>query len=362
MKKHWSWLLVTLLLAIMVSGCKNSNDADEAEYLKDIKIENYVTLGAYKGLEISIDSPEILEEDIDEAMMMFIDRFPMLEFVDGPAVSGDEINIDFVGTVDGVAFAGGTADNVIYTLGSYQYIADLDDGMIGMTVGEVKEVPVTFPETYHSADLAGQPAIFTVTMNSIERPMTDQSWTDEYVIWLTEGQFTTISDFRVYIRETMEMDMQAGYDNALATYIADAVLSDATFAELPSGMVRRVTEGLMANISFYAMMNGMDVATYMLMSGMIDYYDDPDAVLAEQAELSVMRYIAYQAIADIEGLGVTDEELNAAIAELASNAGMGIEEYKKEMEMDEEGYREYLMLSRVSDFLIENAIITIIER
>jgi trigger factor len=352
MKKHIIWTIAALLSLGALSGCGDSGMSDTAEYLSEIQADKYVTLGEYKGLTVNVAAPNVAPEDVDAYIESIVQQYPQSVAVEGPSQVGDAIVIDFVGKIDGVAFENGSAEGHSYTLGSYQFISDLDEGMVGMSVGETRDVPVTFPEDYGTADLAGQPAVFTVTVQSIERAAETTELNDEYIAWLTSEQYSSVEEFRTYIEQSMWEDAQSTYQNNLLNAIADAVLANATFKGLPAGVVKRINTTLTESFTYYASMNGLDLATYMMYMGIIGADGDVEAVLAEHAELSARRYVAYQAIADLEGLAVSDEDVENNIMWEALNAGVTIEEYQAGIDMN--GYREYLLLDKVSTFLEEN--------
>ncbi|MCL2050332.1 MAG: trigger factor [Lachnospiraceae bacterium] len=353
MKKYFTLVLTVILTAVLLAGC--SSNYDDAEYLKDLSAGKIVTLGQYKGIEVFISDILVTDEEVDGALAQLLITYPMLLEVDGPGEAGDEVIIDFIGTVDGEAFSGGTAYDNPYTLGSYQFIPDLCEGMIGMSVGDVWDIPVTFPEEYQNADLAGVLANFQVTMNKIERPSFIPEITDEYVVWFTEGTYADVASFSAYMRENMEYEAEMNYENEIGTQIATAVLDNAEFKALPSAMVNRINEALINQLSYYAMMYGIDIETYMMLAGISGGDVPAEQIIAEQAEQTAKHYLAYQAIADIEGLTITDEDVNLGIAELAAAAGMTVEEYS--VGMDVESYREYLMIEKVFDFLLANAVL-----
>ncbi|MDR0220945.1 MAG: trigger factor [Lachnospiraceae bacterium] len=352
MKKHIIWITAALLSLGALSGCGNSGMSDTAAYLSEIKAEKYVTLGEYTGLTVNVAAPEVLPESVDAYVESIVLQYPMSVAVEGPAEAGDAIVIDFVGKKDGVAFDDGTAEGYSYTLGSYQFIADLDEGMVGMSAGETRDIPVTFPEDYGSADLAGQPAVFTVTVQSIERTAETTELNDEYIVWLTESQYSSVEEFRAYIEDSMWSDAQSSYQNDVLNALADAVLANATFKAVPAGVVKRINETLTSSFTYYASMNGLDLTTYLMYMGLLGADGDAEAVLAEQAELSTKRYVAYQAIADAEGITISDEDVETGILWQAMSAGVTIEEYQAGIDM--KGYREYLMLEKVATFLTEN--------
>jgi trigger factor len=358
MKKYFCLILAAVLLACLCAGCGASATDDSAEYLKDIKAENYVTLGEYKGLSLSLSPYEVTETDIDGYIEMLMSYYPMVVSVDGPSQSGDEVNIDFVGKLDGVAFENGSATGYTYTLGSYQFISDLDAGMVGMMVGEERDIEATFPDPYSgNPDLAGKLTVFTVTMNSISRTKMDSNFDDEYVVFLTGGEYTNTADFRVVLGEELRLEAENTFEISKADGLAALVLETAEFNELPEGFVARFIASLTNSITYYASMYGMDLETYMYNAGATENYGEGTKVIREIAENNARQYLAYQVIANKEGLNVNDNELDRRIEEAAAAESAPIEQYRASVDL--EAYREYLMFEKVSLFLEENATIIV---
>jgi len=348
-------IALTLVLSLLISLSAACGSPESGAYLKDFNASKLVTLGQYKGIEINIPAPLVTEEDIDAAVESIKNNNPRKETVDGPSLSGDFVNIDFVGKIDDVPFERGEGYDFDYELGSYQFVGDLDEGIVGMSVGDIWDIPVTFPESYHVPELAGSPAVFTVTMNRIERNIFDFALTDDYIAEITNQDYTSIADFREYVRENLWLDAEMIYDNDIMTMMADIIVEDSQFKPLPPDMLNRISTSLINNITYYASMWGMDYTTYLTLSGMVGEDSDPEAFIAEYAEKSTKHYIAYQAIADIENIKVTNAEIEEEIAGMAEANGMNVIEYKAGM--DVEGFKEYLMLEKVAEFIKENAVI-----
>ncbi len=133
-------------------------------------VEPEVTLGEYKGLDIHKDEVEVTDEDVDKELERVQDRYAdwVLREEGEAAVEGDQVVIDFVGKKDGEAFEGGSGENYPLELGSQSFIPGFEDQLIGVKTGDVKDVNVTFPEDYQAKDLAGQDAVFTVTVHDIK--------------------------------------------------------------------------------------------------------------------------------------------------------------------------------------------------
>lgn len=170
MKKYrkggFACLMSIVMLAAMVTGCGSSATAGE-ETQNNIDPLKYVTLGEYKGIAIEAADTTVSDADIENRINSDLGSHSEMKEVTGRAAKmGDVVNIDYVGTKDGVAFDGGTG-NYDLELGSGSFIPGFEDGVVGMNVGDEKDLDLTFPENYHSEELAGADVVFNVKVNSI---------------------------------------------------------------------------------------------------------------------------------------------------------------------------------------------------
>lgn len=324
-------------------------------YLSEIKPEEYVTLGEYKGIEVTLAEPEVTEDYMDGYIHYVMQSNPVSTPVtDRAAELGDVVNIDYEGKLDGVAFEGGTAQGQNLKLGSGQFIAGFEDGVVGMEIGDTKDVEATFPDPYkNNPDLAGKKAVFTVTVNSISKQEVPEL-TDEYVAGLGIEDCSTVEEYRDYVYDVLMEQQRKDYESEKANLVIEAAAAAAEFQDAPEGMTARMYNTLYSNIAMYAGMYGADVASYVAgaYGGSAEEYKD---TLLSQAEMMAQRYMMMQAIADEEGLAVSDEELEAELTKEAADYGYeSAEDYKAAIDM--EAYREYLMTQKVIEFLSENAV------
>lgn len=355
MKKRILALGLTSLM--LLSGC-GSNDAN-AEYLKDIQADKYASVGEYKGLEIrfSQELPTVSEEEVEECVNYFLEnKATTVEVTDRAVQEGDITNIDYEGKMDGVAFEGGTAQGYNLTIGSGQFIPGFEEGMIGMELGETRDVEVTFPDPYtNNPDMSGKPAVFTVTVNSISA-LELPEYNDEFVVSLEAEGCTTVEEFEKYLEEAVLEQKQTEYDTAKEEVVLQALLAEMEIKkDVPEGVVNRVKDGLLKNISSYASMYGMNVPEYVVAvyGGTQENYD---ATLKDVSKETVEQYVALQVIADKENLNVSDEEFEQSLAEEATAYGYETAEEYKEV-IDVEAYKEYLMMRKVLAFLADNAVV-----
>lgn len=321
-------------------------DGGEA-YLDGIQAADYVKLGEYKGIEVEQAPPEVTEESRDSYIEHMLRRNP-----DRGVIEGDTVNIDYAGTLDGVAFDGGTAAGQDLTIGSGRFVPGFEEGLIGAKVGETVEVPLTFPENYHEG-LAGEDVVFTVTVNSITASE-PQELTDEFVQRQGLG-LNTVEELRQYAYDALYEDAVANYEQRVEDAAMEAAYGQCEFTEEPpQAMVERHVNILMSNLSSQAAGYGLTLDQFMEQYGM-----DEEAYRQEfrrQAEEYTKQQIMIKAIADAEGLQVTEEELQAELQPLLETSGLGnVEELGKIMDVD--GYREYMLSMKVLKLLGENAVV-----
>lgn len=330
-----------------------TEDYGPEAYLSGINVADYVTLGEYKGIEVSVDAPVVTDEYLDSYIDYVLQsNMVTTEITDRPVEEGDIVNIDYEGKIDGVAFDGGTAQGYDLTIGSGTFIDGFEDGLIGAETGETVDVNVTFPENYQGEEVAGKDAVFTVTVNSISVG-TLPELTDEFVQGLDVG-VNTVEEYRQYAYDLLMEEEQATHDSNAEIAVLEAVMARSQIQDPPEDMTNRYYNRIIDNMTYYASLYGYDLETFLSMQGTSE-----DAI-RESAAQAGQEIIVMQAIADAEGLSVTDEELDAEIETNAGSLGYDdVEEYRASL--DVEGYREYMMSEKVLNFLLENAVVTDVE-
>lgn len=228
MRKSKKLLLIAMASLTLASitacsnrgGAKTANEATASDVVELKKPKSYgkAKLGKYKGIDLSIDKVEVTDEEVDAQVNSILASSPNSQDITDRAVeNGDIANIDYEGKKDGVAFDGGTAKGYDLHIGSGSFIPGFEDGVVGMKIGETKDIKLTFPEDYQSTELAGKEVVFTVKVNSIkvETPATlDDAWVEKY----TNGKQKTVADFKESTRKeieeskTMQVEFQAQND------------------------------------------------------------------------------------------------------------------------------------------------------
>lgn len=353
MKKRFCVSAVVIVSSLFLTACGSK------EYLKDIKAEKYVTLGNYIGLEAAVQKVEVPEGAVESYIEenFLAPKAENVPVTGRPVQEGDVANIDFTGYQDGVAFDGGTGTDYDLTIGSGRFIDGFEDGLIGANVGDQVSLDLVFPDPYPSnPDLAGAPVVFEVTVNSInERKL--PALTDELVKELSSegynvGTCQTAAELEDWVYSLYDQSAKSTYDNQVETALADALMNNCTFKELPEEMVARYTKSIEENMNIRAASAGMSLSQYMLLYQGLDE-EGYRAAFDEQGMQMTKKYIMYQAIADREGLAPTEEEISEEISALMTIYGYSSEE-ELAKSVDMESFREDLMRKKVVAFLTEN--------
>lgn len=334
------------------------NKAENYVYISTINAADYITLGEYMGVEITEEDPSVSQEDVDQYINDYIlaSRPVITPVEDRTDVrEGDTANIDYVGYRDGVAFDGGTAQGYDLVIGSGSFIPGFEDGLIGTNVGDTVSLDLTFPEDYFNAEMAGVSVTFEVTINSLSISELPEL-TDEFVKELAIGECSTVEELNSYMHDHLSSASMSTYDQNVKNDITGAVMENCTFKEeLPSGLVDRYYDALIEDMTETATAVGLDLNTYVK-----NYYNMDEAtytgIISNNAQMMAKQYIMFQAIADAEGLNMTDEEKDRTMEEFAQNYGFqSVDDLKKQM--DEESLSEYMLAEKVVAFLIDNATI-----
>ena len=301
-----------------------SKGLDDNGHWTGIRALDYVTLpDDVSALPLSKADIEPTEAEIQTQIDTLLNQYATTQNItDRAAQSGDTVNIDYSGAVDGVAFTGGTATGYDLTLGSHAFIDGFEDQIIGHNIGDTFDVTVTFPEGYgdstdaegNTITLSGKEAVFSVTLNSISESVTPEL-TDEWVDsnFGTSDDLHTADQLRSYLNDAL---YATNYENAIVDYL----MSNSTFKELPSEITSYYIRMFLNYYNQYATAYGMDLNAFAQTQG----YTDADAMLAASDayfEHLAKQDLILQAVAETKSLAPTQEELDDANSTYADTYG-----------------------------------------
>ena len=307
-------------------------------------------ISAYTGMKIKEYAYTVKEEEVTAELNRLLDRNARkVNVEDRSAQDGDIANIDFVGTVDGVKFDGGEAEGFDLTLGSGQFIPGFEDQVVGMNIGDVKDVNVTFPENYQAEALKGKAAVFAVTLNALQAKELPEL-TDEFVKDATGS--ATVEEYKEKVTARLQVQADKRANDATENSILEAIAAN-TEVEIPQAMIEREIDNLLQKFEYQLMYQGLKLQDYLdfIKTTMADFRKN----YTEQATKNVASQLIISQIIKNEKIEATEEEINAKVAEQAASVGKETEEYKKNMDPRQFDYiASDIVITKLFNFLKAN--------
>ena len=304
--------------------------ADDGSVTLTLTTEVYpeVTLGQYKGLEVEKAEADVTDTQVQAELERMAQNVASTETVERAAEMGDTANIDFEGFDNGVPFDGGKGENFDLKLGSGQFVPGFEEQVVGMTAGEEKDIDITFPENYHE-NLAGKPVVFHVKLNKVtvtNVPELD----DEFAKDVSE--FDTLEELKADIRakalEQAEKRIASDFENAAVEKAAEN-----TTVDMPKALVEAELDTQMERFAYQLQMSGYSMEQYAkMMGGDVNTMRNAFRPAAEkQAKISV----TLEKIVEVEGITVTDEEIEEEFKSLAEQYQLEVDKVKEMVPMGE---------------------------
>ena len=313
-----------------------------------VPVEPEVELGEYKGIEVEKETVKVLQADVKAELNRMAQRNARTETVERKAKKNDTVDIDFEGFVDGVPFEGGKAEHHELTLGSGAFIPGFEDQLIGCKAGDEKDVVVTFPEEYHAKELAGKEATFKCKVHKVEETILPEI-DDEFAKDVSDT-CETFDDLKKEITERLKAERQEAADNAFEEKVLDAVI-DGMKADIPAAMIDAQVDTIVQDFGYRLQMQGMGLEQYLKMTG--TEMGAFRAMFKDQAERQVKTRLALQKVVELEGITVSDKELEEEYAKMAEQYKMEVEKVKAIV--SKEALEGDLKISNALEFIKKNA-------
>jgi trigger factor len=314
-----------------------------------VTVKPEVKLGEYKGLEIEEFDTNVTDEDVNKELETLQSRHAELVVKEeGQAVNGDTVVIDFEGFVNDVAFEGGKAENYSLELGSNSFIPGFEEQLVGTTAGDTKEVNVSFPEEYHAAELAGQPAVFKVTVHEIkakELPELDDEFAKD-----ADDEVESLDELKEKIKTRLKNSKEHEAEHHLRDTLVEKAAANAE-VDIPAVMIDTEINRMMQEFEQRLQSQGMNLELYFQFSG-----QDQNALreqMKEEAEKRVKFNLTLEAIALAENIEASEEDVNAELEKMAQMYNMTVENIKAALG-GVDGIKSDLKLNKAVDFLVEN--------
>ncbi len=287
-----------------------------------------VKLGEYKGLEAPRAAVAVTDEQVDADIQRTLKRSARMVNVERPAQDGDFAIIDYEGSVDGVPFAGGKDEGHRLLLGSGSFIPGFEDQVIGMSAGEEKDINVTFPEQYHSEELAGKAAVFHVKCNAVQEEQLPEL-DDEFVKDISE--FDTLEAYKANIREGLEKAANEAADSEFHSALLEKAAANME-VEIPEGMIEEQIDSMVNELDQNLQYQGLSLQMYL-------QYLNQDintfrASNRPAAEARCRIQILVDKIAEVEAIECTEEEIEAEYKNIADAYDTDVENVKQNVPVD----------------------------
>ena len=309
-----------------------------------------VTLGEYKGLAVEKPEVAVSDEDVDAEIQKLVERNSSVATAERPAQMGDTAVIDFIGYDNGVPFEGGAGDNFNLKLGSGTFIPGFEEQVVGMSAGEEKDIDVTFPEDYGAAELAGKPVVFHVTLHEIKETITPEL-DDEFAKDVSETA-DTLEDLKKELREKLEQEKVAEAENAFKNAAIQAAMDNMTVV-IPTSMVDEQLDEMMNQYAMNLQQSGFGLEQFAQMMG------TTVQGLREQnrgsVESNIKNSLLMEKVAEVEGIEISDEDLEAEFGKIAEENSMEVEKVKELLPA--ESLKTELKLQKASALIVESAVV-----
>ncbi|MFR1758726.1 MAG: trigger factor [Christensenellaceae bacterium] len=318
----------------------------------DVTVKPEVKLGSYKGIEATRPEYNVTDDDVEDELKKDQERVARWITVEDRAVeNGDRITLDYAGFCDGEQFPGGTATDQTLEVGSGRFIPGFEEQLVGMKLEEEGTVNVTFPAEYHAPDLAGKDAIFNVKIHKIEvKELPEMD--DEFAKDVSDCD--TLEDYKAKIRERLEKTAETRAKNELDEQLVNAVV-EASEVEIPECMVNSQLDYMLQEMEYRMMYQGISMEDYTRMTGQTR--ESIREENREEAGKIVKRQLVLEALQKDAGLEVSDEELDAEIAKMATETRT-VEDIKKTLRDSDYDYlKGNVLLEKTLQLLEDNAVI-----
>ena len=319
-------------------------------FTAEVAVRPEVKLGKYKGVQVTKVDTTVTDEEVDNAVEAERQKNArMVTVTDRAAANGDTAVIDYEGSVDGVPFEGGKAENHSLELGSHSFIDTFEDQIVGHNAGDEFDVNVTFPTEYHAAELAGKPAVFKVKLHEIKVKELPEL-NDEFAQDVSE--FDTLAEYKADVRKHLEVEKE---NEAKRTKEDEAItkIIEKSEMEIPEAMIETQCENMVNDFAQRIAQSGLTMEQYMQFSGMT--LDKLKEQVRPEAETRIKSSLVLEQIAKDENIEISDEEVDAEIERMAAQYGMEADKLKEYMgESEKTSMKRDLAVTKAVDLIMEN--------
>ena len=318
----------------------------------EVAVRPEVELGNYKGVEVSKVDTEATDADVEEEIKKVAEQNSRTITVEDRAVKdGDMTVIDFEGFIDGEAFEGGKGENYPLTIGSHSFIDNFEDQIIGMNIGDEKEINVTFPEDYHAEELKGKPATFKVSVKEIKEkqlPDIDDDFAQDV------SDFDTLDEYKADLKKKIAERKEAEAKRQKETEAIEKIVADSKM-DIPQAMIDTQVTRMAEDFAQRLQQQGLSLEMYFKYTGLTaeKILDD----MKPEAVKRIQNSLVLEAVAKAENIQVSDDEFNAELSKMADMYKMEVDKIKEFMgESEEKQMRDDIAIQKAVDLIVSSAV------
>ena len=308
-----------------------------------------VKLGEYKNLEVGKKEVKVTAKEVDEAVEQLRKNNAYLVVKEDAAAEGDTVIFDFVGTVDGVAFEGGTAQNYELELGSHAFIPGFEESLVGVKAGEHRDVKVKFPEAY-TPELAGKDAVFACDVHEVKEKKLPEL-NDEFIKDLNIAGVDNLEALKANKKEELKNKKEAEAKREYLTKLYETIAKGSEI-EIPTEMIDDQANSMRKDMEQRMAQSGLTFEQYLTFVGQKE--EEFMVKLKEDAKRDITNYFILEEVGKKEALEVSDADLEFEYAKLADQYKMKVEDVKKALANQIKDFKHNVQMTRIEEFLLQN--------
>ena len=309
-----------------------------------------VELGQYTGFKLGKENPTVTDEELEASLNELLKQNATIAPKDGQAENGDIVVIDFDGSVDGVPFEGGKAENHELELGSHSFIAGFEEQLIGASAGIEVDVKVRFPDNYGPDEIAGKDAVFHCKVNEVKQKILP-SLDDEFVKELGMPNVETVDQLREARKEQLQKSKENGVKRQYLDKLFEEIRKASKF-DIPEEIIAEEKENRQKDLENRLQQSGLNIEQYLVLTRMSQ--EDLDAQLKAEAQKGLESWLILDGVGAKQEINITEEEVEFELAKMADQYQMSIDQIKQALGQQLDQFRHNLLMSRIENYLFEN--------
>ena len=323
---------------------------EELEIKVTVATRPEINLGKYTGYELGKATAKVTDKEVDADIEGLRKQYATIAPKEGQAEKGDTVVMDFEGSIDGVPFEGGAAENHELELGSGQFIPGFEDQLIGATAGIEVDVKVKFPENYGPDEISGKDAVFHCKIHEVKQRVLPEL-DEEFIKDLHIPEVANLEQLKANRKDALLKQKEANAKQEYLNKLVEEIKKVSTF-DIPEEIIKEETENRKKQFEQRLQQSGIDLEQYYVLTKTKE--EDLDKQLAEEARKGLESFFVMDSVGEKEKLNITEEELEFELSKMAEQYNMTIDQIKNALGQQLGQFRHNLIMQKIENFLFEN--------